>query len=192
MQGFGAKDQRGRASGGRQRHCHALTKRNGVLADLLKHMPISGADPLRCRRQDDRYCKVKNRTILIEGWHPDGRRVRHSGYARFLFFARRWQNAGTGERQEFPARAIDTAMKTVDEWLTVRRTKDERLWLNDKNDVVGMSNINPLLQKKAKVKPLKLPKAKLGVALRINPPLLDSEVKETDQVVRGTDLVQLQ
>jgi hypothetical protein len=27
-----------------------------------------------------------------------------------------------------------------------------------------MSNINPLLQKKAKVKPLKLPKAKLGVA----------------------------
>ena len=35
---------------------------------------------------------------------------------------------------------------------------------NDKNAVVGMSNINPLLQKKAKVKPLKLPKAKLGVA----------------------------
>jgi hypothetical protein len=29
--------------------------------------------------------------------------------------------------------------------------------------VVGMSNINLLLQKKAKVKPLKLPKAKLGV-----------------------------
>ena len=29
--------------------------------------------------------------------------------------------------------------------------------------VVGMSNINPLLQKNAKVKPLKLPKAKLGV-----------------------------
>ena len=38
------------------------------------------------------------------------------------------------------------------------------LWLNDKNAVVGMSNINPLLQKKAKVKPLKLPKAKLGLA----------------------------
>ena len=38
-----------------------------------------------------------------------------------------------------------------------------RMWLNDKNAVVGMSNINPLLQKKAKVKPLKLPKAKLGV-----------------------------
>ena len=39
------------------------------------------------------------------------------------------------------------------------------LWLNDKNAVVGMSNINPLLQKKAKVKPLKLPKARpvLGV-----------------------------
>ncbi|MFN7769048.1 MAG: hypothetical protein ACK5UC_17730 [Planctomycetaceae bacterium] len=53
-------------------------------------------------------------------------------------------------------------MKTFHEWLA-ERTKNEGLWLNDKNAVVGMSNINPLLQKKAKVKPLKLPKAKLGV-----------------------------
>ena len=53
-------------------------------------------------------------------------------------------------------------MKTFHEWLT-DRTKNEGLWLNDKNAVVGMSNINPLLQKAAKVKPLKLPKAKLGV-----------------------------
>jgi hypothetical protein len=56
------------------------------------------------------------------------------------------------------------AMKTFHEWLT-DRTKNEGLWHNDKNAVVGMSNINPLLQKKAKVKPLKLPKAKLGIAL---------------------------
>jgi len=53
-------------------------------------------------------------------------------------------------------------MKTFHKWLA-ERTKNEGLWLNDKNAVVGMSNINPLLQKKAKVKPLKLPKAKLGV-----------------------------
>jgi hypothetical protein len=56
------------------------------------------------------------------------------------------------------------AMKTFHEWLAERMAKNEGLWLNDKNAVIGMSNINPLLQKKAKVKPLKLPKAKLGVA----------------------------
>jgi len=67
-----------------------------------------------------------------------------------------------GLREESPAGAIDTRMKTFHEWLA-NRTKNEGLWLNDKNAVVGMSNINPLLQKKAKVKPLKLPKAKLGV-----------------------------
>ncbi|WP_406700731.1 hypothetical protein V5E97_18230 [Singulisphaera sp. Ch08] len=50
-------------------------------------------------------------------------------------------------------------MKTFYECLAMR----EGLWLNDKNAVIGMSNINPLMQKKAKVKPLKLPKAKLGV-----------------------------
>ena len=53
-------------------------------------------------------------------------------------------------------------MKSFHEWLADRTKKNEGLWLNDKNAVVGMSNINPLLQKKAKVKPLKLPKAKLG------------------------------
>ena len=66
-------------------------------------------------------------------------------------------------REESPAGAIDTGMKTFHEWLA-GRTKNEGLWLNDKNAVVGLSNINPLLQKKVKVKPLKLPKAKLGVA----------------------------
>jgi hypothetical protein len=70
----------------------------------------------------------------------------------------------TGLREESPAGAIDIAMKTFHEWLAERTKKNEGLWLNDKNAVVGMSNINPLLQKKAKVKPLKLPKAKLGVA----------------------------
>ena len=52
-------------------------------------------------------------------------------------------------------------MKTFHEWLA-QRMKNEGLWLNDKNAVIGMSNVNPLLQKKAKVKPLNLPKAKLG------------------------------
>ena len=41
--------------------------------------------------------------------------------------------------------------------------KTEGLWLNDKNAVIGMSNINPLLQKRTKVKPLKLPKAEFSV-----------------------------
>lgn len=67
-----------------------------------------------------------------------------------------------GLREESSAGAIDTRMKTIHEWLA-DRTKSEGLWLNDKNAVVGMSNINPLLQKKAKVKPSKLTKAKLGV-----------------------------
>ena len=53
-------------------------------------------------------------------------------------------------------------MRTFHKWLTMR----EGLWLNDKNAAVGMSNINPLLQKKAKVKRLKLPKEKLGVGLK--------------------------
>ena len=64
-----------------------------------------------------------------------------------------------GLREESPAGAIDTGMKTFHEWLA-ERTKNEGLWLNDRNAVVGMSNINPLLQ------PLKLPKAKLGVNSR--------------------------
>ena len=57
-------------------------------------------------------------------------------------------------------------MKTFHEWLAERTKKNEGLWLNDKNAVVGMSNINPLLHKKAKVKPLKLPIAKLGVDVK--------------------------
>jgi hypothetical protein len=44
------------------------------------------------------------------------------------------------------------------------------LWLNDKSAVVGMSNINPLFQKKKKVKPLKLSKATLSVALAMPMP----------------------
>jgi hypothetical protein len=34
-------------------------------------------------------------------------------------------------------------MKTFHEWLA-ERTKNEGLWLNDKNAVVGMSRLNPL------------------------------------------------
>gem|GEM_PF-3773808 len=78
-------------------------------------------------------------------------------------------HARTGLREESPAGAIDIGMKTFHEWLAERTTKNEGLWLNDKNAVVGMSNINPLLQEKAKVKPLKLPKAKLGVVKTLKP-----------------------
>ena len=51
-------------------------------------------------------------------------------------------------------------MKTFHEWL-VGCAKNEGLWLTDKNAVIGMPNINPLLQKKAK--------AKLGVAAAFTP-----------------------
>lgn len=86
----------------------------------------------------------------------------------FLLYRDVGPRSRTGERQESPAGAIDTGMKTFHEWLA-ERMKNEGLWLNDKNAVVGMSNMNPLLQKKAKVKPLKLPKAKLGVGATPKP-----------------------
>jgi hypothetical protein len=38
-------------------------------------------------------------------------------------------------------------------------TNNEGLGLNDKTAVIGMSNINPLLKKKTKLKPLELPRA---------------------------------
>ena len=89
----------------------------------------------------------------------------HDGYAPVSFLMRRIAHAHerTGPREKSPVGVTDAAMKTFHEWLA-DRMKNEGLWLNDKNAMVGMSNINPLLQKKAKVKPLKLPKAKLGVA----------------------------
>lgn len=44
-----------------------------------------------------------------------------------------------------PAGAIDTRIKTQKktteyEWLTERMAKNEGLWLNDKNAVIGLSN----------------------------------------------------
>ena len=74
-----------------------------------------------------------------------------------------------GVASRTPAGAIDKGMKTFHEWLA-ERPKNEGFWLNDKNAVVGMSTVYPLLQKKAKVKPLKLPKAKLSVALAMPMP----------------------
>jgi hypothetical protein len=35
-------------------------------------------------------------------------------------------------------------MKTFHEWLAERMAKNEGLWLNDKNAVVGRSRLNPL------------------------------------------------
>jgi hypothetical protein len=57
------------------------------------------------------------------------------------------------------AGVIDIAMKAFHEWLG----KGEGLWLNNKTAVICISNINPLLKKKAKLKPLELPKAKVSV-----------------------------
>ena len=45
-----------------------------------------------------------------------------------------------GQREESPAGAIDTGMKTFQEWLAMR----EGLWLNDKNAVIRLSRLNPL------------------------------------------------
>lgn len=42
--------------------------------------------------------------------------------------------------------------------------KLRQVYLNDKNAVKDMPRLNPLMQKKAKLKPMKLPKAKMGVA----------------------------
>ena len=66
----------------------------------------------------------------------------------FLFDCDVGQRSHTrmGLREESPAEAIDTGMNTFHEWLAARTTKNEGLWLNDRNPVVGMSNMNPLLQ----------------------------------------------
>jgi hypothetical protein len=60
-------------------------------------------------------------------------------------------------------------MKTFHEWLAVR----EGLWLNDKNAVIGLSRLNPLLKNSAVNKsvakgPAKA-KAMLGVAVELKP-----------------------
>jgi hypothetical protein len=59
-------------------------------------------------------------------------------------------------------------MKTFHEWLAERTTKNEGLWLNDKNAVSGMSRLNPLPKNSAVNRSLaKGPakaKAMLGVA----------------------------
>ena len=79
-------------------------------------------------------------------------------------------HARAGQREESPAVAIDTAMMTFHEWLAMR----ERLWLNDRNVVIGLSRLSPLPKNSAvnkslakgpaKAKPAKPAKAILGVA----------------------------
>ena len=60
-------------------------------------------------------------------------------------------------------------MKTFHEWLAERtaKAKNEGLWLNDKNAVVGLSRLNPLPKNfavnKSLAKKPKPVKAKLGV-----------------------------
>ncbi len=88
----------------------------------------------------------------------------HDGYAPVSFLMPRGHaHARAGLREESPAGAIDTAMKTFHEWLAMR----EGLWLNDKNAVIGMSRLNPLPKNSAVNKSLaKGPantKAMLGV-----------------------------
>jgi hypothetical protein len=82
----------------------------------------------------------------------------------FFIVALGHAHAWAGERQESPAGAIDTGMKTFHEWLAMR----EGLWLNDKNAVIGLSRLNPLPKnsavKKSLAKGPKHAKAMLGVA----------------------------
>jgi hypothetical protein len=95
-------------------------------------------------------------------WESFGARI-HPPFSMSRPFLRRKgrkTHKAAGRQEQSPAGAIDTGVKTFHEWLT-DRSKNDGLWLDDKSAVVGMLNINPLLQKKAKVKPLKLPKSKL-------------------------------
>lgn len=73
-----------------------------------------------------------------------------AGVARWLcpcfFFIVCWghAHAGAGRRKKSPAKAIDIAMKTFHEWPAERMAKNEALWLNDKNAVIGLSRLNLL------------------------------------------------
>lgn len=73
-----------------------------------------------------------------------------------------------GLREESPAGAIDIAMKTFHEWLAERMAKNEGLWLNDKNAVVGISRLNPLPKASAVNKSLAKGPAKAKAMLGVN------------------------
>ena len=108
-----------------------------------------GADAVHCHRQGDRCCKDKNQTILGESLgRQGGRRALHDGYAPVSSLSSAGATLMHGHarvalRAESPAGAIDTGMKTFHEWLS-ERMKNEGLWLNDKNAVIGLSRLNPL------------------------------------------------
>jgi hypothetical protein len=82
-------------------------------------------------------------SIQVERAGANGGRPGHCiGFARFFFFV---PIAAAHARMGKPsANAIDTGMKTFDEWLAERQQQCEGLWLNDKNAVIGLSKMNPL------------------------------------------------
>jgi hypothetical protein len=86
-----------------------------------------------------------------------------------FLFHRDVESRTHGLREESPAGAIDTGMKTFHEWLAVR----EGLWLNDKNAVIGLSRLNPLPKNSAVNKSLakkpKPAKPMLGVGATPKP-----------------------
>ncbi len=47
--------------------------------------------------------------------------------------------------RKITAASVETSMKTFHQWLAAREQPQcERLWLNDKNAVIGLSKLNPL------------------------------------------------
>lgn len=66
-------------------------------------------------------------------------------------------------------------MKTFHEWLAERMAKNEGLWLNDKNAVIGMSRLNPLPKNSAVNKSLAKGPAKAKAMLPVVVPVLEYE-----------------
>ncbi len=108
-------------------------------------------------RKGGRDCDVSDREL-----HRGISRFNKSG-AEGLGHRLRGRQSRTGAAAgRMTSRGDRTAMAKFREWLT-KLMKNERLLLSDKNAVAVMSNINSLTQKKAKLKPMKPPKAKLAV-----------------------------
>jgi len=132
-----------------------MDKSDSKYCDCAVTLPFSNAriaadrgraDAGLCHRHGDRCCRVKNQTILGDSHgRQGGRRALHDGYAPVSFLMRRIAHAHerTGPREKSPVGVTDAAMKTFHEWLA-DRMKNEGLWLNDNNAVIGLSRLNPL------------------------------------------------
>jgi len=109
----------------------------------------------RCRRSDQALTSIRHRARIQQIRDDLLRLAIHSSFGCH-------RKSPPPQRHRPPYRLDqDFRWQTKEfyEWLA-QRVKNDGLWLNDKNAVVGVSYITPRMQKKAKVKPLKLPKAK--------------------------------